>query len=291
MTVETLASRPRISLSKGLRMMIASVAAMAALASLPAHAQSVETVFARHDPKSTTTVDHSAWDRMLKAYVKSAPDGLNRVDYKRFKAEAHDTLKGYIRKLEATDVSVLARSEQFAFWANLYNAKTIEIVLSRYPVRSIKDISLGGGLIATFTGGPWKAKVVKVGGFDLSLDDIEHVILRTLFKDPRVHYAVNCASVGCPNLMAGAFTGAALEQQLEAGERGYVNHPRGIRVEKGRVHASSIFDWFRADFGGNAAGVLQHVRKYAEPTLLKSLEGMTAIHSYDYDWSLNDVRG
>lgn len=239
---------------------------------------------------SSATVDHGAWDRILKSYVVEAADGINRVAYRRLRQEAHGDLKRYIAGLEATDIKALDRPEQFAFWANLYNAKTLDIVLDRYPVRSIKDISLGGGLVAAVTGGPWKAKVVRVGGVDLSLDDIEHTILRGTFKDARVHYAVNCASLGCPNLMREAFTGAALERQLDAGARAYVNHPRAIQVERGKVRASSIYDWFAKDFGGNAKGVLEHVRRHAGPELKRKLEGMSEIAEYGYDWSLNDAR-
>ena len=271
---------------------MAATALLAAALLAPAGAARAETIeasFSRFEKGSAAVVDHSAWTRLLGTYVKPGPDGLNRVDYAGFKANGHGELKAYVARLAAVSVATLDRPEQFAFWANLYNAKTVEIILDKYPVKSIKDISLGGGILASITGGPWKAKVVKVMGHDLSLDDIEHVILRPIFKDPRVHYAVNCASVGCPNLMTAAFTGATLEKDLEAGARAYVNHPRGIRVDGGRVYASSIYDWFKADFGGNAEGVLAHVRGYAEPALKQKLEGLNRIYDYGYDWSLNDV--
>ena len=227
---------------------------------------------------------------MLQTFVVPGRDGLNRVRYAAWRAEARDRLRAYVARLAGTDVGALDRPEQFAFWSNLYNARTIEIVLDRYPVRSIKEISLGGTLLSNFTGGPWKAKVVTVAGLELSLDDIEHVILRGLFKDPRVHYAVNCASVGCPNLGREALTGAALESQLDALARAFVNAPRGVRVAGGRVTASSIFSWFQVDFGGSAAGVLAHARRYAGPALKQQLEGITTIADYAYDWSLNDAQ-
>jgi len=212
------------------------------------------------------------------------------VDYSAFKSTGHGDLKLYIREVQKVDPRTLNRAEQFALLANLYNAKTIDIVLDHYPVRSIKDISLGGGLFAAVTGGPWKAKVVKVNRVDLSLDDIEHGILRPVFKDPRVHYAVNCASIGCPNLQTEAFTGAALEAQLDAAARAYVNHPRGISVRSGSLNTSSIYSWFKADFGGSDAGVIAHARKYANPDLSAKLKGMTSIDGHAYDWSLNDVK-
>jgi hypothetical protein len=242
---------------------------------------------AQTPPAAAKTIDHSAWDGLLAAYVVKGADGLNRVAYGKFKGAGHAKLKAYIKTLEAADVAALDRSEQFAFWANLYNAKTIDVVLDKYPVKSIKDVSLGGGLKSLVGGGPWQAKIMTVGGKAISLDDIENVMMRPVFKDPRVHYAVNCASVGCPNLQAEAFTGAKLDAMLEAGAKAFVNSPRGIRVEGGVATASSIYDWFKADFGGD---VLGHMKKYAEPALKAKLERLSGIGSYDYDWSLADAK-
>lgn len=272
---------------------LASVVATALLALTPAGTASAATpaeMFSKHTAGATTTVDHSAWTSLLEAYVAEGKDGVNRVDYARFKAEGHSKLKAYVARLQQTDVASLDRPEQFAFWANLYNAKTIDIVLDKYPVKSIKGISLGGGLFALVTGGPWKAKTVQLAGQDLSLDDIEHGILRPVFKDPRVHYAVNCASVGCPNLGRAAFTGATLDAQLNAAAKAYINHPRGINADGGRVKASSIYSWFQADFGGTEGGVLAHAAQYAEPALKMKLNGITKIADFDYDWSLNDTQ-
>ncbi len=160
---------------------------------------------------------------------------------------------------------------------------------SRYPVKSIKDISLGGGLLATLGGGPWKAKVVKIKGVELSLDDIEHGILRPIFKDPRIHYAVNCASIGCPNLRTEAFTGDKLNEQLESAATDYVNSRRGARFDNGGPVVSSIYDWYQEDFGGTEEGVLAHLRRYAAPPLKQKLAGVTTVEGYEYDWGLNDV--
>ncbi len=254
-------------------------------------AAGVET-FAQHPYASASneTLDHSAWDQLLKSYVEAGTDGINRVAYAKFKANGVPALQTYIRSLESRDPSKLDRNEAFAFWTNLYNAKTIELVLNAYPVRSIKDINLGGGLLAAVTGGPWKAKTLKVRGIDLSLDDIEHGLLRPTFKDPRVHYAVNCASISCPNLATEAFTGATLDAQLNAGARAYINHPRGVRVDGQEVTASSIYDWFQKDFGGTDQGVLAHIALYANDALKPKLKGITGIADYGYDWSLNDAQ-
>lgn len=252
-----------------------------------AWADDIKSTFKRHIANSTQTVDHSAWDGLLKRYVVPADDGINYVDYKRFKAEAANDLKAYVSSLEAVDVTRLNRNEQYAFWANLYNAKTIDIILDHYPVKSIKDVRLT--LWRPFDG-PWVADVTKVNGIDLSLNDIEHTIMRGLWKEPRVHYAVNCASIGCPNLATKALTGANLEAMLDAGARAYVNSPRGIRVENGKVIASKIYSWFIEDFGDTEKGVLKHARAHAEGDLAKALTRATSISDHEYDWNLNDVK-
>ncbi len=142
-------------------LVVSTLVGLAAL-TVTAAAKTPAELFSAYSKGSTATVDHSAWDALLKAYVVPGEDGINRVAYARFKAEGRDKLKAYIKTLEGADIKGLDRPEQFAFWANLYNAKTIDIVLDKYPVKSIKDISLGGGLVAAVTGGPWKAKVLEV---------------------------------------------------------------------------------------------------------------------------------
>lgn len=286
MTVLRVAPQP-ISIA---RFFVASVAGAisAVCATVPAQAEPADVV-AKYASGSAASVDHSAWDKLLKTYVKAGADGLNRVDYSAFKMVGQGELKQYIARIEKVDPNSLDRPEQFALLANMYNAKTIDVVLDKYPVKSIKDISLGGGLIASLKGGPWKAQVLTLAGTRLSLDDIEHGILRPVFKDPRVHYAVNCASVGCPNLQAEALTGAKLEAQLEAGARAYINHPRGVSISQDGVIVSSIYSWFKEDFGGNDAGVLSHLRKYASPELAARLKTASALASHRYDWSLNDA--
>jgi len=270
-------------------LLLGAVAMGLAALGVTARAQTPQDLFVRAAAGSLETVDHTAWDRLLKTYVKPGSDGLNRVDYAAFKREGHTALKDYIRGLEAVDPARLGRAEQFALLANLYNAKTVDIVLEHYPVKSIRDISLGGGLIGVFTGGPWKAKVLKMNGVALSLDDIEHAILRPIFKDARVHYAVNCASVGCPNIGTEAFTGAKLDAQLDAAARAYVNSPRGANPKPDGLVVSSIYDWYSKDFGGSEKGVIDHLKTYADPPLAQRLAKTTSIADYAYDWSLNDV--
>lgn len=251
-----------------------------------ANARDLHEQFAAHDPHSTRTVDHSAWDRILKAHIRPGEDGLNRFNYAGLKKQGLGELRTYIKRLQTVDPRKLVRAEQFAFWVNLYNAKTVEIVTSRYPVDSIRDIRLSNFLVP----GPWRKKVVNVAGVDLSLDDIEHKILRPIWRDPRIHYVVNCASVGCPNLASRAFVGARLETLLDDAARAYVNNPRGVRFEGADVVVSSLYDWYADDFGGSVAQTLSHIRKYSSPALRERLASVMRISSYEYDWKLNDSK-
>lgn len=255
-------------------LLLASAAAAAPQAELWAR-------WERHDPQSRITVDHAALDDFLKQY-RSEKDGVALLDYGGVDDGDAAALRGYIARLAATAVDELNRDEQRAFWINAYNALTINVILEHYPVDSIRDISSG---FLSF--GPWDEKLFAVGGERVSLNDIEHRILRPIWKDARLHYAVNCASVGCPNLAAVAYTAANSERLLDAGARAYVNHPRGAVVHDGRLRVSSIYDWFKADFGGDDAGVIRHLKQYAEAPLRAALDGVTAVADDDYDWSLN----
>jgi len=240
--------------------------------------------FAAYDAQSAQKVDHSAWNRLLKTYLHTSKDGLNRFDYAALNAGGMAGLNKYLSSLQSVDPAVLSRDEQFAFWTNLYNAKTVEIVAAHYPVRSIRDIKLSG----VFIRGPWREKLLTVSGVRLSLDNIEHDIMRPIWRDPRVHYAANCASVGCPNLLMRAYSGASLEKMLDQAARAYINSPRGVSFNGSRVVVSSLYKWYAADFGGSVESVLAHLRKYAEPALAKRIAGVTRFSGYEYDWTLND---
>ena len=114
--------------------------------------------------------------------------------------------------------------------------------------------------------------------------------MRPIWRDPRIHYAVNCASVGCPNLLKQAYTGATLETMLNRAARGYINSPRGVRFDGKEIIVSSLFDWYAGDFGGSPRRILTHIRKYADPVLADRLAGATEFSDYEYDWALNDKK-
>ena len=245
-----------------------------------------ERYWARNDAASTAVIDHAAWQAFLDRYVATDATGVNRVDYGDVSPEDKAALKRYLVDLEALPIHQYRRNEQLAYWVNLYNAKTVDIVLDHYPVDSIRDIKLGKGLIVV---GPWGAPVLRVSGRPLSLNDIEHGIIRPIWQDQRIHYVLNCAAAGCPNLGRNAYQGETIDAAMTAAAKAYVNDPRGVLVDQeDRLQLSKIYAWFREDFGGEPPAVLQSIRRYALPPLQGRLKGREQIDHYAYDWSLND---
>jgi hypothetical protein len=223
---------------------------------------------------SGKTGDHSLYGELLGKYVK---DGV--VDYQGFKKE-EGKLDQYLNLLDQTNPDELPRNEQLAFYINAYNAYTIKLILKNYPVDSIKDI---GGW---FTG-PWKIRFSKIGGKAFTLDEIEHEIIRPRFKDPRVHFAVNCASKGCPPLISEPYQASILDQQLDANTLSFLNNPERNRLEGNTLYVSKIFKWFGEDFGGDVVGFLL---QYADGDLKNRLvagRDRIKIDYLHYDWSLN----
>ena len=233
---------------------------------------------------SGKTVNHDGWDALLKRYVRTDKTGLNRFAYGRMTDSDKARLSGYVNKLTKVKITGFTRNEQLAYWLNLYNSLTIKVIVDHYPVRSIRDIDISPGI---FSNGPWGRKLVRVEGRELSLDDIEHRVLRPIWRDPRIHYGVNCASIGCPNLQDRAFTGKNAGKLLNIGARQYINSPRGVSISKDKVTVSKIYSWFAYDFGNSEKGVLLHLIKYADPKLAAQLRKLGRIHDAEYDWGLN----
>ena len=271
-------AQPRISK----RALIVGGGALAAMAGSYSWAANTEPFRARN--AGDGLFDHAAFDALLVKFARGSRDGIVRIDYAAWKRSAADltSLRRYIDRLAAADPLKLSRDEQFAFWANLYNALTLDVVLAAYPIASIWQIR------PTFLSfGPWKKVVVRVAGVDLSLNAIEQDILRKGWRDPRVHYAVNCASISCPNLPLRAWRGAGLSPDLDAAARAYINHPRGVRFEGEALVVSSIYKWYATDFGGSDAAVIRHLARFAAEPLGKRLETTGRISRDSYDWSLN----
>ena len=240
----------------------------------------------RHDPESRAVIAHDRWDAFLATYVVAGADGVHRVRYGEVDPGGLAQLAAYLADCKRVAISAYRRDEQYAFWLNLYNAVTVRTVLEHYPVRSVRNV----GLVPSWLGGgPWDTPRIRVEDEPLSLNDIEHRILRRSWRDARIHYAINCGAVGCPNLQRSAFRGAGVGAALDAAATAFVNDPRGIRFDGDRLSACRIFSWFREDFGSTDTALLDHLRRCAAPALRARLEGRTRIDHYHYDWSLNDA--
>ena len=238
------------------------------------------------DETSVERIDHGAWQEVLDGYVATDESGVNLVDYEGLAANADDTAKlnGYLEYLEGLDPRDYSRAEQMAYWINFYNALTVKVVLDAYPVETIRDIHEG---VVPYTG-PWDDLHASVAGEDMTLNHMEHGILRPIWKDERIHYAVNCAAYGCPHLLDTAFTAANTEELLDDGARAYVNNLRGVDVvDEDFIVISSIYDWYAEDFGDTEASVMEHLRRHADGELAAFLQSFDGAIEYDYDWSLN----
>ncbi len=210
--------------------------------------------------------NHSIFDKILKKYVNKS----GKVDYKSLKLRESE-LDNYLINLENNvPQSNWEKSEIMAYWINAYNGYTIKMILNNYPVKSITKL---------YNGEPWKYSWIKLAGKTISLDNIEHDILRAKYKDPRIHFAVNCASKSCPQLPQEAFTSKNLDKLLTQNAKSFFNSTLNI-ITKDKMKLSKILDWYKQDFGN----VHQFVSKYSEIKPNKSAK----IEYLEYDWGLNE---
>jgi Protein of unknown function, DUF547 len=239
-------------------------------------------------PLAAQRVDHSAYDRRLRAHVTN---GL--VDYDAFKADP--AFAGYLRLLAATNPAPLPRAEALAFWINAYHAYTIQLINVKGERESIRNINTSLGLLRLK--GPWSEAFAVVGGRTYSLDDIEHRTIRPTFREPRIHFALVCAAIGCPPLRSEAYTGARLEAQLEEQTRMFLTRtPAKNRVDVANrtVYHSPVFTFadYLGDFGGTKAAMGRFMARYwpagPEKALLERGD-FTAVKT-EYDWGLNSAR-
>lgn len=239
--------------------------------------------------------DHSRWDGLLKKHVVLINLGVaTQVDYNGFARERF-LLKGYLNSLESVSQATFehwSKSEQLAFLINAYNAWTVELVLTGYPgIESIKD--LGSWLQS-----PWQKTFIPLLGKTRSLDDIEHGLIRAegKYHEPRIHFAVNCASIGCPALSATAYSGAEIESQLDEATRRFLSDRSRNRLAEDKLYVSMIFKWYREDFERGWGGyqrLEQFLSDYGDSLGLSSRDiqrlnsGAIELDFLDYDWNLN----
>jgi hypothetical protein len=229
--------------------------------------------------KSDTPPSHAVWDRLLKDHVING-----MIDYQGFIKDKTD-LDLYLNTLStnAPDPDLWSEKEQLAYWINAYNAFTVKLIVDNYPLKSIEELHPTVHIPSVST--VWHKKFFTIGGAETSLDEIEHDILRKEFDEPRIHFAINCASFSCPPLRAEAFTADKLERQLEEMARQFINDPVRNKIEKDAIKISSIFNWFSGDFTKNGT-LIDFLNKYSDTTIQKNAD----INYLPYDWALNDVK-
>ncbi|WP_394330919.1 DUF547 domain-containing protein [Hymenobacter glacialis] len=226
---------------------------------------------------ASAAVDHGAFDKLLKKHVSA--QGL--VDYKGFKAD-EQAFDQYLAMLSKNPPAASwSKNDQMAYWINAYNAYTIRLVLDHYPVQSIKDI--GSKIKIPFVTTPWAIKFFSIGGEKTSLDNIEHGILRKKFDDPRIHFALVCASISCPRLRNEAFTASELEKQLEDQARDFVNDPTKNKIGKSTAQLSKYFDWYKGDWEKSGQSVAKWVNRYSKTKMSTNAK----VGYLDYNWNLN----
>lgn len=220
-------------------------------------------------------VDNTLYAALLQKYVHHGV-----VDYAGFKRDVA-RLDAYLKILERVHPGRLSRRERMAFYINVYNAWTIRLILTKYPdLKSIKDLG-------SWFRSPWRKKIVRLAGGVYHLDHIEHDILRPRFKDPRVHFALNCASQSCPILTSRPYEAATLDRTLDENTRRFLADPQRNYLQGDTLYASRIFRWFRGDFKG---GVVKFFIRYGPADLARKLEKLgdrVRVRYLSYDWSLN----
>ncbi|WP_152287053.1 DUF547 domain-containing protein [Flavicella marina] len=210
------------------------------------------------------------FDSLLKKYVTS--DGV--VDYKGILSEK-ESLTSYINYLKNTKPEkTWSANKTKAFWINAYNAYTINLILENYPISSIMKIKNGKA---------WDVKMAEVGGVTYTLNEIEHEQLRAVYKDPRIHVGVNCASFSCPPLANFAFTETNVESELEQLMKRFVNDPKRNVLTPKKVSLSKIFEWYQGDFATEGK-LIDYIKKYATIELAKQ----TKVRYLEYNWNLNE---
>ncbi|WP_430411612.1 DUF547 domain-containing protein [Kordia sp.] len=226
-----------------------------------------ETVTTEVVPYEKPTFNHDSWDKLLQKYVSSE----GNVNYKGFKND-RTKLRAYIASLaENVPTNDWSKEEKLAYWINAYNALTVDLILQNYPLKSIKDIR-----------NPWKQELWTLGGKKYDLETIEHKILRKM-DEPRIHFAINCASFSCPPLLNKAFTASTMEPQLMKVTKDFLADAKRNTITKDNLEVSKIFKWFSKDFKQNGS-LIDFLNTYSTVKISND----AAIDYKDYDWTLNE---
>ncbi len=223
-------------------------------------------------------ISHDTWDSLLQKHVTD--EGW--VDYKGFIQDS-SKLNKYLELLSANHPNdqFWSRDERLAYWINAYNAFTVKLIVDNYPVKSIKDIKNGIPFVNTV----WDIKFIEIEGENYDLNNIEHGIIRPRFDEPRIHFAVNCASVSCPKLLNEAFTGKQLDEQLDKAAKDFITGSDKNQISPNQLKLSKIFTWYGGDFTKNGS-LIDYLNKYAD----QKINANADIEYLDYNWNLNEQK-
>lgn len=229
--------------------------------------------FSDFETKEAKIISHEGWTKLLSEYVDK--NGL--VDYKAFAED--ETFDTYLKLLSNSPPGKnWSKNEKLAYWINAYNAFTVKLIVNHYPVKSIKDISDG----TTMLNSSWDIKFFQIGGVDFDLNTIEHEILREQFDEPRIHFAINCASISCPILRNEAYVSTIIETQLEEQTKVFLMDFKMNKIEEKSSKLSSLFSWFKGDFTKKGT-LINFIKKY-----VSKIDSESPIEYLPYDWGLND---
>lgn len=237
------------------------------------------------EPLSWMQVNHDAWQEILNLYVDDKhASGINRFDYEAVTAGDALKIKRYISYLQSVEPRQLNSLEAQAFWINLYNATMVDKTVDAYQSGSSRAINrlLRGGLRST----SWTRGIAEVVMQEISLDDIEHGILRPIWKDPRIHFVLATGAMSGANMLKTAFDGENNEVLLEQAKTDFFKHPKSVRVERGRIVLNSVFNWYADDFAPNKSELLRYVQENVPEATRRSMLGVSRTR-FDYTWDLN----
>ncbi|WP_178947712.1 DUF547 domain-containing protein [Francisella sp. Scap27] len=235
--------------------------------------------------KSTNVINFNEWQIFLDTYVVKEK---NQTYMRYAKVTDSDKVKldKMIKNYASLNILDYNRDQQLAYWINMYNILTVETILKNYPVKSITDIDKNWFGVSKV----WDQKVIKISGKYLTLNDIEHRIIRPIWKNPRVHAAVNCASISCPNLSKDAYQGSEINEQLNNAFSSWVNSSKGVEIKNNKLYLSEIFNWYGSDFG-NQKQMRKFISYYIKNNKIKQalMGDNNIIYFKDYDWKLNQL--
>ncbi|KTD70930.1 putative Ser/Thr protein kinase [Legionella steelei] len=237
-----------------------------------------------NNPLSKEVISHKLWQDFLNRRIVSSEENINLVDYGHMTQIDLNLLKDYLKSMSEINIENYNRDEQLAYWINVYNALTVQVIANYYPVTSVQEINISPGL---FSIGPWGANLITVKDTALTLDDINNRIIRAIWNDPRTHYALNNGTIGAPNLSRKIYQGNLLDEQLNLAASTYVNSLRGVNVIEGKLIISKLYDWYEEDFGGTKKDIIFHLQQFAKEPLLSQLKHINTIDSYIYNWHIN----